>query len=394
MLKARTGYSKNLDLYGQGQDIAYMATFGLDNPKVGLAFLSSKEDIAPVIKGIKDTTKMPIVGATSSGGIIVPDGIVDGDSFGGMITLNDENMNIGVACHEAGKDPRKVGRRVAIEAVENAKTTRAPSYFYMVATPSHEEEYLLGIQDVIGRVPMFGGSAADEEITNDWKIFCNDKIITDGVAVVFFYTDNEIDTSFTGAYNETDNVGIITKVENERSLIEINGKGALKQYSNWIEVDAKELTGKNLLKASITKPLGIKDPTGNITLIRYPMFSNDQGTKSVMDDTIELGNKVVEKTAIIQLEATQDDLIDSVQSTMKSLNKKLYNESACYILFHCAGRKYAIGNRLEEVYDKVVKEAKGAPFIMAFTYGQYGYDEHSSNMCGGLMLSFTAFGRE
>ena len=394
MLKARTGYSKNMDLYTQGVDIAYMSTFGLNSPKVGLVYLSSKEDIPPVINGIKDTTKIPIVGATSRGGIIVPDGIVDGDYFGGMITLNDESMNVGVAIHEAGKDARKVGRRVAIEAVEDAKTTRAPSYFYMVATPGHEEEYLLGIQDVIGRVPMFGGSAADEELTNDWKIFCNNKVIEDGVAVVFFYTDNEIDTAFTGAYNETENVGIITKVENERDLVELNGKGALKQYSNWIGIDPKELTGKNLLKTSVTKPLGVKDPTGNITLIRYPMIGNDQGTKTVMDDTISLGNKVVEKTAIIQLEATQDDLINSVQATMKSVNKKLYNESACYILFHCAGRRMAIGDRLEEVYEKLVKEAKGAPFIMAFTYGQYGYDEHSSNMCGGLRLSFTAFGKE
>lgn len=394
MLKARTGYSKNMDLHGQGVDIAYMSTFGLNNPKVGLAFLSSKEDISTVVKGMREITKIPIVGATSRGGIIVPDGIVDGEYFGGMLVFNDEEMTVGVASHEAGKDPRKVGRRVSIEAVENAKTTRAPSYFYMVATPGYEEEYLLGIQDVIGRVPMFGGSAADEELTNDWKIFCNDKVIKDGVAVVFFYTDNEIDTAFTGAYNETENVGIITKVENERTLVEINGKGALKQYSNWTGIDPKELTGKNLLKASTTKPLGIKDPTGNITLIRYPMFSDDQGTKSVMDDTIELGNKVVEKTAIIQLEATQDDLIDSVQTTMKSVNKKMYNESACYILLHCAGRKYAIGDRLEEVYDKIVKESKGAPFIMAFTYGQYGYDEHSSNMCGGLMLSFTVFGKE
>ena len=394
MLKARTGYSKNMDLHCQGIDIAYMSTFGLSDPKVGLVYLSSNEEIEPVIKGIRETTKIPIVGTTSSGGIIVPDGIVDGEYFGGMITLNDENLTVGVACHDKGKDPRKVGRRVAIEAVEDAKTTRAPSYFYMVATPGQEEEYLLGIQDVIGRVPMFGGSAADEELTNDWKIFCNNKVLDDGVAVVFFYTDNEIDTAFTGAYNETDNVGIITKVENERDLVEINNKGALKQYSSWIGIDPKELTGKNLFKISVTKPLGIKDPTGNITLIRYPMIGNDQGTKTVMDDTIELGNKVVEKTAIIQLEATQDDLIDSVQTTMKLLNKKLYNESACYILMHCAGRKNAIGDRLEEVYNKVLKETKGAPFIMAFTYGQYGYEEHSSNMCGGLMLSFTAFGKE
>ena len=93
----------------------------------------------------------------------------------------------------------------------------------MVATPNNEEEYLQGIQDVIGRVPLFGGSAADDNLEGDWKIICNNKVITDGVAVAFFYTDTEIVTSFTGDYEETDNIGIITKVENDRSLLEING---------------------------------------------------------------------------------------------------------------------------------------------------------------------------
>ena len=53
------------------------------------------------------------------------------------------------------------------------------------------------------------------------------------------------------------------------------------------------------------------------------MFGNDNGTKSVSDDTITLGNKVVPGTAIIQLESTQDELIDSTGETLKNLRKKL-----------------------------------------------------------------------
>ena len=34
------------------------------------------------------------------------------------------------------------------------------------------------------------------------------------------------------------------------------------------------------------------------------------------------------------------------------------------------------------------------PFICIFTFGEYGYREHSANTCGGLMLSFTGFGKE
>ena len=311
-----------------------------------------------------------------------------------MMVLDEADMTVGVACEKAGKNARAIGRKVAIEAVENAKTTRAPAYFYMVASPKEEEDYLLGIQDVIGRVPMFGGSAADDTVEGNWRIICNDKIIDDGVAVAFIYTDNEIATSYTGAYKETNNVGIIDKVKDDRILVKINGKSALKQYAEWTKKNVKDLQGSNLLAASVTRPLGIKNPIGQITVIRHPMFGDDQGTANTNDDTIKLGNRVVEKTAIIQLECTIDDLINSTKETVKDVRQKLYHKPAAYFLVHCGGRKLAIGDRIEEVHKNLVAETKGVPFITIFTFGEYGYDEHSANLCGGLMLSFTAFGEE
>ena len=395
MLKAKVGQSIDVDNFTAGAKTASIATEGMDYAKLGFLYTSVKNDIKEVIKGVRSVTDAPIIGCTSSGCIMTPDGIIESENgFAGMMAFDDPDMVVGVACHEAGKDPRAIGRKVAIEAVENAKTTRAPAYFYMVASPKEEEEYLMGIQDVIGRVPMFGGSAADDTVEGYWKIFCNDKIFTDGVAVAFFYTDNEIATSYTGAYNETNNVGIITEVKDDRTLVSIDGISALKKYAQWINVKPDSLMGQKLLEASITKPLGVKDPLGNLTVIRHPMFGNDEGTKTTADDTITLGNKVVRGTAIIQLEATVDELINSTGATLKDVRKQLYNpDPAAYILVHCGGRKLGIGDRLDEVHKLLVKEAKGVPFITVFTFGEYGYDEHSSNICGGLMLSFTAFGK-
>ncbi len=394
MLKANVGFSINDDSFLAGEETAKKAQEKLEDVKLGLLYASIKNDIKEVIKGVKSNLDIPIIGCTSSGAIMVPEGLIESENgFVGMMTLADETMRVGLACHEAGKDPRSIGRKVAIEAVQNAKSTRAPAYFYMVASPRQEEDYLMGIQDVIGRVPMFGGSAADDTVEGKWKIICNDKVFTDGVAVAFFYTDNEIVTSYTGGYNETKNVGIITEVKDNRTLVSIDGISALKKYANWIGVTPQSLQGQNLLVASITKPLGVKDPLGNLIVVRHPMFGNDMGTKTVSDDTITLGNKVVPGTAIIQLEASVDELIDSTGNTLKDVKKQLYAEPAAYFLVHCGGRKLGIGNRMEEVYKQVSKEAKGIPFIMIFTFGEYGYDEHSANICGGLMLSFTAFGK-
>ena len=395
MLKTKVGYSTLKDSYAKGKEAAKNANVGM-RPKLGMMYCSCNDDVEEVVNGAMSSMKgAPVIGCTSSGMIMTNDGIIESeDGFAGLMSFDDKNMNIGVAAHKAGKNAREIGRKVARQAVENAGENYSPNYFYMVASPKEEEDYLMGIQDVIGRVPMFGGSAADDTVEGNWKIFCNDQVFSDGVAVAFFYTDNDIVTSYTGAYRDTENYGLITEVKNDRTLVKIDGISALKKYADWIGKKPSELKGQNLLVASITKPLGVKDPLGNLTVVRHPMFGDDMGTKTTTDDVINLGNKVVEKTAIVQLEATVDELIDSTKSTLKDVKSQLTTEPAGYFLVHCGGRKLGIGDRIDEVYKNLVEEARGVPFIVVFTFGEYGYDEHSANICGGLMLSFTAFGEE
>ena len=395
MLKTKVGYSTLKDSYAKGKEAAKNANVGM-RPKLGMMYCSCNDDVEEVVSGAMSSMKgAPIIGCTSSGMIMTNDGIIESeDGFAGLMSFDDKNMNIGVAAHKAGKNAREIGRKVARAAVENAGENYSPNYFYMVASPKEEEDYLMGIQDVIGRVPMFGGSAADDTVEGNWKIFCNDQVFQDGVAVAFFYTDNDIVTSYTGAYRDTENYGLITEVKNDRTLVKIDGVSALKKYADWIGKKPSELKGQNLLVASITKPLGVKDPLGNLTVVRHPMFGDDMGTKTTTDDVINLGNKVVEKTAIVQLEATVDELIKSTKTTLKDVKSQLSTEPAGYFLVHCGGRKLGIGDRIDEVYKNLVEEARGVPFITVFTFGEYGYDEHSANICGGLMLSFTAFGEE
>ena len=395
MLKTKVGYSTLKDSYAKGKEAAKNANVGM-RPKLGMMYCSCNDDVEEVVSGAMSSMKgAPVIGCTSSGMIITNDGIIESeDGFAGLMSFDDKNINIGVAAHKAGKNAREIGRKVARAAVENAGENYSPNYFYMVASPKEEEDYLMGIQDVIGRVPMFGGSAADDTVEGNWKIFCNDQVFQDGVAVAFFYTDNDIVTSYTGAYRESENYGLITEVKNDRTLVKIDGVSALKKYADWIGKKPSELKGQNLLVASITKPLGVKDPLGNLTVVRHPMFGDDMGTRTTTDDVINLGNKVVEKTAIVQLEATVDELIKSTKTTLKDVKSQLTTEPAGYFLVHCGGRKLGIGDRIDEVYKNLVEEAHGVPFITVFTFGEYGYDEHSANICGGLMLSFTAFGEE
>jgi hypothetical protein len=268
--------------------------------------------------------------------------------------------------------------------MKNAGKNCPPDFFYMVASPGEEESYLKGITKIIGRVPFFGGSAADNSISGDWKLFADEMITGNGVAVAFFYTNGKFANKYTGAYGESKKSGVITKVNGKRCLAEIDGVPAIKKYAEWSGKDVEKLKGGNLLVETICNPLGVKDRLGDLVAIRHPMFGND-------DLSMNIGSDLSENTAAIYMEGSVDKLIKSNSETLQALKEKLPDAKG-YFLVHCGGRRAGIGDRIEEAVTEIKKAAGNVPFLCEFTFGEYGFAKDGNNTCGGLMLSFTAFG--
>jgi hypothetical protein len=392
MLKASVYQSDKLDareavrevvqgLKAQDPDVA--------QAKVVFAYSSCAYNIPSMLDEFSaQLPDVPVIGNTSFTGVITPKGFVGGDGFLGAMALNDPDMAVGVAAEpktDASQDVVELGEKVARLAMKAAGKDCAPSYYYMAASPAEEEYYVKGITHVIGRVPFFGGSAADNAIAGDWKLYTSSGDFADGVAVAFFYTDKPMANVYTGAYHETGDVGVVTKVIGNRTLAEIDGVPALEKYAEWRGMDIDSLRGSALLSASVVSPLGVKDRLGDLVAIRHPMAGND-------DDTIGLGNKVAKNTAVIRMEATVDELIDSTGKTLGELGEKVEDPGA-YLLVHCGGRRAGIGDRIGEVADQLKSAANGVPFLCEFTFGEYGQVDDGANTCGGLMLSFTALGK-
>jgi len=385
-MKMNVGYSTNVDSFTSGVETAKM----VNDAKLGLFFTSCVMNQEEVVKGVKSVLpNTNIVGCTSSAAIVVSGaGYLDSETgYSGMMAFDGEDLTVGVAASEKTSAPaREIGKKIAREAIKNAGVNKIPSYFYMVASPKEEEEYLKGIEDVIGRVPMFGGSAADNTVEGNWSIICNDKIFSDGCAVAFFFANNECKTNYTGAYDVTKNMGIITKVRDNRTLVEIDGVPAIEKYAQWTGKSVEQLMGGNLLTETILAPLGVKDILGDCLAVRHPMAGNE-------DLSMNIGNNLEEGTAVIQLSGTVDSLIESNHKTVDELNKMMKKEASGYFLVHCGGRRLgiALAGREKEIYEDVIKATNDKPFLMVFTFGEYGYRNHSANTCGGLSLSFTGF---
>ena len=386
-MKALTGYSTNKNGYLAGLEAGRMAGKNA-NAKLVFAYMSCDYKIKDVIRGLKEIYDCPVIGNTSFTGVILPQGYIGGDKpFVGILVLCDPNMIVGVgfADRKAYQSARDAGESATKHARAMTKMpfNDEPDLMYMTASPTEEEFFLKGANRVIGRVPLFGGSTADNTISGNWSLYLDNKVTNEGVAVALIYMKNGFVNEFTGAYRETSDMGIITKVEGTRQLVTIDGVPAVKKYAKWRNMKPSELMGDKLLSATITSPLGVKDRLGDLVAIRHPMFAND-------DYSMNIGANLSTGTTVIRMEATVDELISSVGETLRKLNAKLTKPAVCYHLVHCGGRRAGIGDRINEVYEEIKKNTNGVPFIMEFTFGEYGYVDDGRNTTGGLMLSFTA----
>lgn len=388
MLKAKTGNSIQADPVNAAKEAAAPLKEIAADLKMAFVYTGVQYDQKSLLKALSsELPGVPLIGNTSFTGVITDDGFISGDNgFIGILGLSDPDLTVGIASLSKSGTARETGRKVAESALKAANRTDAPDYFYMTAPPGEEEFYLKGITEVIGRVPVFGGSAADNAIAGEWLLYTDQLVTADGVAVAFFYSDKAFANEYTGAYDETRTAGIITKVANNRTLVEIDGVPALKKYQEWTGSSDEEVAGGNLLVYAITKPLGVKDRLGDLIAIRHPMNGN-------ADNSMAIGNNLAENTAVILMNGSVDGLIQSAGSTLESLKKKLPAPAGAYHLVHCGGRRAGIGDRIDEVAALLKKAAGGIPFITEFTFGEYGYEDDNNNTCGGLMLSFTGFGK-
>ena len=389
MLKTKVGYSENPDAFASGAETAKMANV-IENPQVGLLFTSCVQDQNKIMEGAKSVLgDVPVIGCTSSAAICTQDGYLNKETgYSGMMLFGGDLEVVTAGSAQTSETPREVGRRVARDAISKVKGADVePDFFFMSASPANEEEYLEGIQDVIGNVPVFGGSAADNTVEGKWSILNDGEAFADGVTIAIFYTKGEMKNLYTGAYHETNNVGVITKVRDERTLVEIDHVPALKKYAEWTGKSVESLMGNNLLTETICAPLGVKDPIGKVTAVRHPMFGND-------DLSMNIGANLAENTAVIQLTNTPEGILKANEETINNLNKLMVSEANSYFLVHCGGRR--LGLALSQIEDKIYPEVKkvipNKEFLMVFTFGEYGMGDHSSNTVGGLSLSYTAFG--
>jgi hypothetical protein len=316
----------------------------------------------------------------------------EGDGIG-LLGVADAGT-FGVGASLGGSDWRAAAKDAVRRALAQAgRPGEMPELVWLSAAPGHEEEVLLGIEDAVGRVPIAGGSTADNDVGGAWRQIANDLTYGEAVAVTVMFPSARVAYAFHSGYSPTDGAGRITRADG-RTLFEIDGRPAAEVYDEWTGGLIRDVLGTetNILDRTTLHPLG--RAVGFAGGLPYYRLSHPETVRK--DGSLTLFTAVEEGERLGLMEGSIDSLVTRagrVAAAALSAGEMRAEEVSGALLIYCAGCMLAVRERMSDVVASVNEVLKGKPFLGMFTFGEQGCFIGGENHHGNLMMSVVVFGR-
>jgi hypothetical protein len=333
---------------------------------------------------------VPVFGCTSFQGVFSPAGFARGLHL--LVGEDGDGVEVHVVFRAGGPGGARAAARAAVAELRAAG--RSIDHLLLHATPGFEEALLEGIEEGFEGSPpaVYGGSAADDDLSGAWQIFSNHRTSREGFVLVGFSAKHGAVGSFVSGYTASSTRGVVTSVQG-RTIKSIDGKPAASVYNEWTQgAIAEQLQGGVVLSATTLHPLG-RTVDKSAAVKRYVLSHPHQvipgGSLSLFTD-VKLGDELV------LMLGSQSALVDRTeQAVRRAIGASVVRGSlAGAILIYCAGCVGALGDEVHGVARGFENIVGGAPFVGAATYGEQGsfpmgqqrMNRHGNLMCDTVMF--------
>ena len=311
----------------------------------------------------------------------------------GLFVISDPEGAYGVGGAEIGDSPRKAAAAALEQALENSgRPDETPSLVWISSAPGMEEGLLKGIAEVVGtRVPVAGGSSADNNIAGQWSQIAGHNTYEDGVVVTVLFPTVETSLAFHSGYDPTAHNGTVTEAEG-RKIISIDGKPASEVYNQWSggRFSKWVAEGGNILAESALAPLGYKvDDIGGVD-----HFTLTHPANMDTDGSLRMFAEIATGTKLVLMESEREQLVDRAEHVAASARQACLNPNSPVlggVVVYCAGCMLTVDEMLPQVVQKINHALDGDPFLGTFTFGEQGCHLAQENAHGNLMISVVLF---
>ncbi|GAB5467121.1 MAG: FIST N-terminal domain-containing protein [Rhodospirillales bacterium] len=334
-------------------------------------------------------------GATSCLGVMTESGLHGGNSGGmGCLALWDAAGDYGTACLPLGQDPMATAAAATRQALQAAgRQGEAPELVWLTASPGCEEAVLAGIESVVGKdTPILGGSAADNDVSGQWKVFDGATGFGDGVAISVLFPSQPLSHSFQTGYVPNAHQGTVTRAAGRR-LFEIDGQPAAEVYASWSQSAAGTPTDRSrrdLIADGTYFPLGRE--AGRLGKLPVYLLAQPAGINA--DGSLDLHAGLETGDRLVMMQGNRDYLRTRATRIARfSRQDKASSDTrkSAGLMIFCATCMLAIRDRMGEIAKEVSEAFGGGPFLAVFSFGEQGTLARGTNRHGNLMISCMTF---
>lgn len=335
---------------------------------------------------------VPIFGCTSFQGVFTPEGFLKG----AWVLAGDASDDVSAfgALSVWNHDPAACAREVA-ERLKAKAGERGVGLLIAHPTPGAEEAMLRGVAEVFPGVPVYGGSAADNDVSGQWKIFCDDQQSNRGMVLIGLRSEHAILADFLSGYLPTRHKGVVTGVRG-RNVLTIDGRPASEVYNEWtlgaIGGALKARGGVVLAETTLAPVARVKARVGGIAfhLLSHPCeVLGDNNALSFFTD-FEVGDEI---TLMRGNPAALVTRVEQVAKRALGNARPPLTQLSGSILVYCAGCVGAVRDQLDEIAERFRHATFQAPFLGVATFGEQGRalgtqeNWHGNLMCSAVLMA-------
>ncbi len=347
-------------------------------------------------------THSRLIGASSCHGAMTDAGLFGQEQFGvALWAISDPQGCYGVGFSEYGFNVPEATIFALEQALKQANASQPrPALVWMHATPGSEETVIAAINSYFaGKVPIVGGSCADNDIAGHWHCLVNGLSANNAVSIAVMFPSTDIGYSFQSGYAPTEYTGMVTRAK-DRTIYEIDHQPAATVYNRWLGGQLDDLLEsaepQNILHRTSLFPLG--HVVGQTTSDQHlaPNYLLLHPERITPDKGLSLFANIKEGEDIIMLQGTIASLVNRSGEVIENAqhNASIRSEDiAGGLVIYCAGCMLTVGDEMPKVIAGMRKALCGQPFIGAFTFGEQGCFNGGENRHGNLMISTVVFSR-
>ena len=366
-------HHRNPEVAGRQAGEQALETAGLERPDFVLAFASVGYDQPALLRAVRKTTQdAPLCGSSGEG--IIAGAEADESNFSvAVMAIGSDDLRFDSAfATDLKRDSQGAGRRIA-EALRPKVGPDALGVIMLAdGLTVNFDRFLRGFEEAAGAerpLPLFGGTSADNWEMKHTYQYCDDRVVSDGVACTLVSGRAEVAWAVNHGCLPIGAERTVTKCDGN-VIYEIDGKSILQVLKEYLIDDEID----NWSKTVVNLCLGFKAP-GSMKdydefLIRF-MPTKDDATGSVTIPT-----EVTEGTSVWMTRRDHEKIAKGVDRISQDLRSMTRGRTPKMVLqFDCAGRgKVVLRDQQKADLQKKLRGtfASDVPWMGLYTYGEVG----------------------